>query len=508
MGTGWLKAVKKNTKRTKDRAQQSHTPKARAIPMPTVKKLTRKQAATSPKLKTKTKSHRGVPPLYTHQKETVKFLLTQAWTMDASDPGTGKTRSHLEAWARRRRAGGGKLLVVAPKSILQVAWGDDIDEFLPSEFTYSIANAVNRASAFENPADIYITNTDAVKWLAKHKPKFFKAFDEIVIDESTAFKHHSSQRSKAANNIIERFSYRRCLTGTPNSRTVTDLWHQYFLLDRGARLGRSFYQFRQASCEAEQVGPSREMIKWVDKKGIEETVGGIVKDITIRHIFENCTDIPKNHSYPKYFQLSKAHRKKYAELEAFSILQLEKESVVAINAAVLSGKLLQLASGAVYSDDGYAEIANERYELIMELVQERQHSLVFFNWAHQKAELVKLAKKLGVTYEVIDGKVVSDKRRTEIVRAFQAGFYQVLFLHPKSAAHGLTLTRATTTIWASPTYEPDVMRQGLGRIYRAGQTKRTENIMITARDTIEHHVYGVMNDKMKRMNNLLNILKR
>ena len=509
--TGWSKMFKEtSTKSTKAGAQPSRSGKRKSVPLPTVKRSSPKPPPAgvtgSPKVQS------GVPPMYVNQAETVPFLLDAPVALDASDPGTGKTRSLLEAWAIRRRKDGGALLVIAPKSILQTAWGDDIDSFFPGEFRYSIAYASNREQAFERDADIYITNTDAVKWLAKQRPKFWSGqdFDEVCVDESTAYKHRTSQRSKALDHLHKYFDWRRCMTATPNSRTILDFWNQIYFLDRGERLGKNYFQFRQFACESVQVGPRPEMVDWQDKEGIEEVVGGMLSDITIRHIFEECQDIPPNVERTKYFELGTKHRSQYEELKALSTLALEEQNdeVIAVNAAVLTNKLLQLASGAVYSEGGYARVSDERYELILELVMERQHSCVFFNWQHQKVELCKLAEKLGVSYEVIDGTVVSDRKRTEIVHGFQEGRYQVLFLHPQSAGHGLTLTKGTATIWASPVYQPDMMRQGIGRVYRAGQQHLTENIMICARGTIEQHVYKVMKERGKKMRNLLSMLKR
>ena len=510
MGTGWSKMfTQKSTKSTKAAARPSRSGKRKSVPLPTVKRSSPKPAPQS--VKGDPRQVNGVPPMYVNQKETVPFLLERPAALDASDPGTGKTRSLLEAWAIRRRKGGGALLVIAPKSILQTAWGDDIDSFFPGEFRYSIAYANNRERAFEHDADIYITNTDAVKWLAKQPKKFWSGqdFDEVCVDESTAYKHRSSLRSKALDSLAQHFDWRRCMTATPNSRTILDFWNQIYFLDRGERLGKNYFQFRQFACESVQVGPRANMVDWQDKEGIEEVIGGMLSDITIRHVFEECQDIPPNVERTKYFELEPKHKRQYEELKALSTLQLEEENdeVIAVNAAVLTNKLLQLASGAVYSEGGYARVADTRYELILELVMERKHSCVFFNWQHQKVELCKLAEKLGVKYEVIDGTVVSDRKRTEIVHGFQEGRYQVLFLHPQSAGHGLTLTKGTATIWASPVYQPDMMRQGIGRVYRAGQKHLTENIMICAKGTIEHHVYHVMKERGKKMRNLLGMLK-
>jgi len=446
------------------------------------------------------------PKLWEHQAASKKFLKTSPRTYDTSDPGTGKTRAHLEAWAERRKKRGGKLLVLAPKSVLKSAWGMDIKKFIP-EFTHTIAYATNRQKAFDEDVDIYITNLDAVKWLEKQKPSFWVGFDSIIMDEITFFKHRTSARSKAVRKIVKHFKYRCGLTGTPNSLSVTDLWHQLMLLDDGQRLGNSFFHFRNQTQSPKQVGPSANMVKWNDKSGAVEAVASLLMDITIRNPFDQCMDIPPNHMYSKVYDLPTNLMKQYNELQAEAVLLLQKEDVTAVNAAVLRNKLLQLISGAVYtSEDNYEVLDDGRYELIADLVEQRKHSVVFFNWRHQKDQLHEMFDKRGITHEIIDG-TVSDHRREAIVEQYQAGFFQTILLHPQTGAHGLTLTRGTATIWSSAIYQPDFLKQGLHRIYRGGQTLPTETILVEAANTVEQTVYNILNSKNARMQSLLELLE-
>jgi SNF2 family DNA or RNA helicase len=195
----------------------------------------------------------------------------------------------------------------------------------------------------------------------------------------------------------------------------------------------------------------------------------------------------------------------YLKMETQQVLSLKKGGkITAINAAVVHTKLLQIASGAAYNEDGeYTLVASERYELVIDLVEQRKHSIVFFNWEHQRDELIKEAKKRGLSYAVYDGSVTSDTERAAIVDGFQIGQYRVLFAHPQSAGHGLTLTKGTATIWASPTYNLEHFRQGLKRIYRIGQGEKTETIVIVAEGTRDAMAFGAMANKDARMTDLL-----
>lgn len=457
-----------------------------------------------------TRAGHGPPPLFNHQIDSINFMSTRDRVLVASDPGTGKTREQVELFAMRRKRGGKCALIIAPKSLLRSAWQDDFKTFAPDVIT-QVCTADKREESFAKHADVYITNTDAAKWLAKQPKKFFDRFDTLIIDEISSFKHHTSQRSKAMNKVKKHFKHRYGLTGTPNANTITDIWHQMFLIDDGQRLGKSFYQFRGAVCSPKQVGPQPNMVQWEDKPGAEQTVAHLLSDVVIRHKFEECISIPANHTYSVPYHMSTKQAKAYKDMEKVAITQMANGQIIsALNAAGVMTKLLQIASGASYSgdlsDDGYVNIDTGRYELVGDLVEARENSVVFFNWSHQRDQLIKEFHSRGITYVVIDGNT-SDKARKEAVDHFQAGFYRVLLAHPQSAAHGLTLTKGTTTIWASPTYNLEHYLQGNRRIYRAGQTKKTETIVVLAPGTVEEKVYQKLQDKDARQSNMLELLK-
>lgn len=443
---------------------------------------------------------RKVPPLFPDQKKSVDKELKVERIADFSEPGTGKCRVRLEVHARRRVKGGGCMLVLGPKSLLRSGWEADCRRFLPWMKT-SVATAANRAEAFEEKADVYITNHDAAKWLAKQPPEFFKKFDYLVVDESEAYKHHTSQRSKAVAKIKRHFKYRAIMNGTPTPNGVLDIWHQAFIVDDGKRLGTSFYAFRSAVCVPEQVGPQPNMVKWVDRPGVEEQVSALLKDISVRNKLKG---VPKNWVRPPIpFYMDKAAARAYKEMELDAIAQLKTGQVTAVNAAALSTKLLQIASGAVYDEHGnYHVISRDRYEMVADLIEARQNTVVFFLWTHQRDLLIEEMKKRKLTYMVIDGSV-SDKKRLENVQMYEAGMFRTCFLHPKSAAHGLTLVRGKATIWPSPTHDLAWYLQGNARIARTGQTEETETISVIAEGTYEEKVYSKMGDKNVKLIDLL-----
>ena len=437
---------------------------------------------------------------FEHQTKTTDFILSKPGVLITSDPGTGKTRSVIDAYAKRRS---GRMLVLAPLSILEASWADDIRKFQPS-ISHSVAFAKNRLKAFNSNSDIVITNHDAVKWIAKN-PAVLDGFDTICIDEFTAFKNKDSQRSKAMAKVANHFEYRIAMSGTPNSNTILDIWHPTFLIDDGERLGVRFYSFRSAVCQPQFNGFAN---VWVDRPDAQEIVASALFDINIRFSLEECIDMPQQVVSTRYVTLNDKTMAAYSTLAEDSVLYTPQGTINAVHAGAKVKKLLQLCTGAVYDEHGNAQgIHAERYDLVMQLVQERKHCLVAFNWQHERNHLVELAEKQSIKYGVIDGSTPANKRK-DIVDRMQAGQLQVVFAHPQSAGHGLTMTKATTVIWASPTYNAEHYQQFNRRIYRAGQTQRTEVIRIAAERTWEPDVYEKLETKLSRMDELLGILNQ
>ena len=440
-----------------------------------------------------------IPEPYAHQTETTNFIVDNPKCMITSDPGTGKTRACLDAHVIL----GGKTLVLAPLSILEAAWVEDINKFQP-DIKYGVAYAKNREKIFKDKSfEMVITNFEAVNFLQKN-PQYCEQFDTIVIDEFTAFKNREAKRSKNLKKIISYFTNRIAMSGTPNSNTILDIWHPAYLVDDGERLGGRFYAFRNQVCTPKFNGFANE---WIDKPGIEETIADRLSDISIRFALSDCIDLPDNITRTVNTKLTPAVQRMYDTLAKESVLYTKVGTVNAIHAGSRVKKLLQLVTGAVYDDESLVQfIHQERYDIVMTLVSQRAHSLVAFNWRHERDALIQLAEKEGISYEVIDGTVPAERRK-DIVQRFQAGQIRTLFCHPQSASHGLTLTKATTIIWCSPTYNAEHFQQFNQRIHRAGQTQKTETILIQAKNTWEPKVYKKLNTKLGRMENLLHILK-
>jgi len=438
----------------------------------------------------------SIPPPYQHQKETSNFISRGDCTFVASDPGTGKTRSVIDAFVNNPNDRK-KMIVFCPKSIMLAAWGEDLKRFAPQlTFAIAVAPSAKRLAAFDRNTDIVIINHDAAKWCIAHVGYIINWFDEadrwLVIDESTAFKSPTSQRSRAMIKFADLFDKRIAMSGFPTPNTAMELWSQMRIIDGGQRMGSNYYKTRHKIQHPIQEG---QFTRWVDKPDAQDLLFNATNDVTVRHKLEDVLDMPEHINRTVNVDTSSRFNALYSDLAQESRLLLASGEINAVNAAVLQNKLLQLCSGAAYMEDGtYQLIHPQRYELVMDLVAERKQTLVAYMWKHQH-------EHVSIT------SAMSAEQRNEVVQQFQAGLHQVLFAHPQSAGHGITLTKARTIIWSSPTWSSEQYVQFNRRIYRSGQNFRTEVINIAANGTIEGAVFDRLNGKIEKGEELLTLFE-
>lgn len=438
---------------------------------------------------------------YTHQTETIRLLNKQDRLFIASTPGTGKTLCIIKDIEHRLNANPkSKTLILAPKSLLHSVWQNEFTNWAPHIFTsVAMAPEAKRLEAFEVNANVYITNVDALVWLAKKDPKFWDNYETIIIDESTIIKNDSN-RTRAALKIRKYFKYRRCLSGTPTAGLLTDLFYQYLFLDDGASLGKSFTKFRNQVLIATQTGPHPKMVTWSNKPGREKVLAHILKPLTIRHILEDVVDMPPTVKYTYKFKLNTQTIKIYEQMKKNALATLKTGTVNAINAAALVTKLRQISSGFLIDTEAQTKhlIDFQRYDLVLNLCLQYKRAVVFFNWTAQRVYFMDQANKYNISATFIDGSV-SAKERFSRIKDYELGKYDIIFLQPQSSAHGLTILSASATIWSSPTYLSDYYSQGNNRVYRMGQTKRTTVINIEAENTIDNAVYNKLENKLNSM---------
>jgi len=442
----------------------------------------------------------GEVTLWKHQQSTVDWMDQVRKGLVLQEPGLGKTLSALQYIISNNL----KALILCPKTLMDAAWQSDIETFFPEFMDYNLAFASNREKAVKAQPQILIANFEAVNWFAKKKSKhsrilpnmrYLEDYDICIVDECVAFKNHSAQRSKSMRVVSRAFKQIYFMTGTPITKSVQDMWNICFMVDRGERLGQTLSGFRFNYCDSLPVpGAPLGVMKHVDKPGAALKLSETIADISICYTRDEVMDLPPNQEAFIGHSLSPKSRKAYTEMVRHSITKMESgDMLVGINKAVARNKLLQICTGSVYGNDGESiEVCTERAELVAELCEEREHTVVFFLYRHQRDSYIQQLEKKGLSYVYIDGSV-NEKHRGGIVKEFQDGKYRVILLHPQTGSHGVTLTRATTTIFASPPGDrAEWLKQGRARIWRGGQDKKTETIYIYAKDTLEKKVYSAI----------------
>lgn len=440
-----------------------------------------------------------------HQVRFAELWGSKGRVLNFDGCGTGKTLACIHAvktfWPDKR------VLVLAPLSVVQPAWGEDLKFGWP-QTTISIATGSkpSKLKALKSESQWILTNHDSIKLI--YEEDLAHRFDVIIVDEADAFRNIKAQRTKALIGVSRDVEFGTLMTGTPTPKSVTDVWSIAYACDFGARLGSKFTTFKYSMCDAFPIpGAPPGAMRFVDKEGAHEQVTMMLSDITSRVALSDVVELPDTITRNMRIELPKKLRDAYKRLVKDSVLELHTGALLdAGSAGVRANKLLQTLSGSLYDEEGVAQfVHSDRCDLAMQIASQTDHALVVFNWKHQRDELVKKARSMDMSYEIIDGDVTV-ARRNSIVQAYQAGKIRVLFIQPQSAGHGITLTKADTVIWTSPTYRADLYEQVNARIIRSGQKRKTQIVNIAAIDTIEEDVYDKLNDKRERMFNLLDTL--
>lgn len=440
--------------------------------------------------------------LYSHQQTTIdRIIAAKGKACVLSDPGTGKTASVLIALERLFEQGYiNRVLVLAPKAIVEPAWGEDAVTFTPKlRVRAVIGSTADKMKYLTNEKiQVVVTNHDTIRYI---NDSVINMFDAIVVDESTKFKNPSAAGTKAILAASKRMKFVLPMTGTPTPLSILDLWAPLRL----ARPDKTpiFSKFRMETCTPVQgyVG-----VEWIERQGIREAIVALYSDTIIRFAKEDCVDLPPQTLTVRSVHLSPTLRKAYDTFKEECMLEFEGGVVAAPHAGAMAMKLTQLVSGFLYGSEGKHRVSSERYELATELVSERKHSLIAFLFKEQRDHMKELLDAAGIKYAVLDGDTPS-KRFAEIVDEYQRGMYQTLLCQPQSVAHGVTLTRADTIVWLTAPRSLEHFVQFNARIDRIGQKQANEVIMIQAADTYEVKAYKRLMAKNASQLDLLSLLK-
>ena len=383
-----------------------------------------------------------------------------------------------------------KVLVIAPLRVASTTWEEEVekwDHLKGLRISKVLGSEKQRVAALYKKADVYIINRENVTWLVN----WFDAdwpFDMVVIDELSSFKSSKAQRFKSLKKVRPFIKRLVGLTGTPAPNGLVDLWPQIYLLDGGERLGKTVTGYREKYFLPDK---RNQMIvyTWKLKEGAEDAIYEKLSDICVSMKAKDYLELPERIDNVIPVELPKKAKEQYDRLEKELILSIEEADVLAGSAAVLANKLLQVANGAVYDEDGEVKhIHDEKLKALDELMEAASGKpvLVFYGYQHDKDRLLNHLKKLKPKL------LQSDKD----IKDWNQGKVQVLLAHPASAGHGLNLqTGGNIIIWFGLTWSLELYQQANARLWRQGQKQTVVIHHIIAKDTIDERVMKALEDK-------------
>lgn len=392
-----------------------------------------------------------------------------------------------------------KVLVIAPLRVARDTWPAEIkkwDHLKGLSYAVAIGTEKDRINALMKRATVYIINRENVDWLVSKSGIPFN-FDMVVIDELSSFKSYGAKRFKSLLKVRPSVNRVVGLTGTPSSNGLMDLWAEFRILDLGQRLGRYITHYRNAYFSPDKRN-AEIIFSYKPLPGAEDKIYSQISDITISMKSVDYLNMPECiiNEVPVY--LSEKEWSIYSNLRDEMVTNLGDEEIDAVNAAVLSGKLLQMANGAVYDSENKAHIIHDKkLDALEDLIEGANGKPVLVAYWF-KHDLERIKKRFPVR-QIKTSKDIED---------WNEGTIPIAVIHPASAGHGLNLqSGGSTLIWFGLTWSLELYQQTNARLYRQGQNETVVIHHILTKDTIDEDVMAALTRKEKTQASLIDAVK-
>lgn len=385
-----------------------------------------------------------------------------------------------------------KVLIIGPIRVVTMSWPDEIKKWNhTSDLRYSVAVGTEseRMAALEAQADLYLINRENVQWLVEKSGLPFD-YDMVVVDELSSFKNWQAKRFKALMKVRPKVKRIVGLTGTPSSNGLMDLFAEYKLLDMGQRLGRFIGQYRNRYFVPDKTN-GHVVYSYKLLPGAEEAIYDKISDITISMKSADHLKMPELVNSRYMVRLDEPELVKYERMKRNLLLKLPEGEVTAANAAALSGKLSQMANGAVYSDDSaYETIHDRKLDALEDIIEAANGKPVLAAYWYQH-DLERIQERLS---ELKIGCARLDKEQN--IRRWNEGEVPVGLIHPASAGHGLNLqSGGNILVWFGLTWSLELYQQTVARLWRQGQKETVSVIHILAAKTIDEQIMHALETK-------------
>ena len=392
-----------------------------------------------------------------------------------------------------------KVLIIAPIRVARDTWPDECEKWEHLKllrYSTVIGSVKERTQALKEKADIYFINRENIDWLV-NKSNIPFDFDMVVIDELSSFKSHTAKRFKALIQVRPYIKRIVGLTGTPSSNGLMDLWAPFRILDKGERLGRFISHYRQTYFNPDKRN-GMIIYSYKLKPGGEEAIYDKISDITVSMKAEDYLEMPELIMNKVPVELSVKEQATYDQLKKDMLVTLGDKEIDAVNAAVLSGKLLQMASGNVYGEEQQSiHLHDRKLDALEDLIEGANGKpLLVVYWFKHDLERIK------ERFEVRELKSRQD------FRDWNQGDIPVAVIHPASAGHGLNLqSGGSTIVWFTLTWSLELYEQTNARLYRQGQSESVVVHHIVTKNTLDEYVLKALENKSQSQNALINAVK-
>lgn len=394
-----------------------------------------------------------------------------------------------------------KVLVIAPLRPALETWPTEIEKWDHTKhMSYSvvIGTKQERLGALDRDADVYIINRENVQWLVDFYRKKWP-FDMVVIDELSSFKSSKAQRFRALRKVRPYISRIVGLTGTPSPNGLLDLWPQMFLLDEGKTLGRTLTSYRDSYFVPDKR--SAQMIfSWKPRPDAEAKIYEKLGDLCVSMKTADYLQLPERVDVRHEIETSEETLAIYQKLEKDMLLPYDDGDIDAGSAAILTNKLLQVAGGAAYNENGEPHILHdEKLDALDTLIEAAngQPILLFYAYRHERDRIMERHPE------------AVDVKNDSVVKEWNAGNIPILLAHPASAGHGLNLQfGGHIVIWYGLPLSLELYQQANKRVHRMGQKETVLIHHLLMKNTADMWVLDqILTPKTERQDALLEALK-
>ena len=426
-----------------------------------------------------------------YQEDAADFLFVHDRAMVLAPVGAGKTAATLVAMDAAVQEMGARWLVLAPLRVATHVWPVEAKKWAPNlKVRVAVGAPKQRVEAFyDGEAHVVVINYDNLQWLAEHD---LSEFTGVVFDELTRLKNPSGKRFKALEKVIKDIDVRWGLTGSFTSNGLEDVFGQCKIIDKsllgrskGAFMQQYFYSFLRGNyAEYEPRAGALEQVMEHIKPATYVLEPGVYKD-----------KLPPLHTVPVEVEIDLTE---YDKMRKEFVLQFDTEEVIAQNAAVVTQKLQQLASGFIYTNDAVRWISQHKLDCVEEIIDENQRAPTIV-WYQYVGELMALRRRFPHAADVRDAGAIDD---------WNVGKVEVLLAHPASAGHGLNLQHGGChMIWLTLPWSLELYEQAVGRLHRSGQAHDVWCYVLQTKGTVDEKILAALRDKRSLSDIALEALK-